>query len=301
MNFPKVSIIILNWNGLKDTIECLESLKKITYPNYEVIVVDNGSEGNDADVLEERYGDYIRLIRNKENLGFAGGNNVAMRMVRDRGIEYILILNNDVIVEKNFLEPLVESMLKDENIGIIGPANYDYYHPSKILSLGRKINYWKGSAIEVITSGEQKELDSLIGCCLLIKRGVIDKIGYFYEPYFLNFEETDFCLKAKKAGFKIMCEKKSKIWHKVGGVLNRTPILTNYYYYRNKLLFIKRNASFCIKYPFYFYYSLYLIYKIIEKLIKKEKLVAFAIRSALIDFWLGNFGKNQNYGKFKEI
>jgi len=291
VTYPKVSIIILNWNGLKDTIECLESLKKITYSNYEVILVDNGSKENDADVLEEKYKDYIQLIRNKENLGFTGGNNVAMRRVVERGINYVLILNNDVVVEKIFLEPLVEDMLKDEDIGIIGPANYDYYHPRKILSLGRKINFWRGSTIEVKSSRERNEVDSLVGCCLLIKREVVDKIDYFYEPYFLNFEETDFCLQARKTGFKIVCESKSKIWHKVGGVLSKTPALASYYYYRNKLLFMKRNAPFYIKYPFYFYFSVYLIFRFLEKFMGNDKEMAFSFINALTDFWQGNFGK----------
>lgn len=299
MNYPKVSIIVLNWNGLKDTIECLESLKKITYPNYEVIVVDNGSKGNDADVLEEKYGDYIELIRNRENLGFTGGNNVAMRTVVERGINYVLILNNDVVVEKNFLEPLIEDILRDENIGVIGPANYYYYEPQKILHSGGKINYWKGKAVGLNLLESSKELNSLAGCCLLIRKEVIDQIGYFYEPYFLNFEEVDYCLRAKKAGFKISYEPKSKVWHKTQATLDKIPAAQCYYFYRNKFLFIKRNAPFYIKYPFYFYYSLYLIFKFIEKLIRGDRLTAFSIRDALIDFWQGNFGEGNPIKKYE--
>jgi hypothetical protein len=291
MTYPKVSIIILNWNGLKDTIECLESLKKITYPNYEVIVVDNGSRGNDADILEEKYGDYIKVIRNKENLGFAGGNNIGIKYALKRGSEFFLILNNDVVVEKNFLEFLVEDLLENEKIGIIGPANYNYYRPEEIISLGRKINYWKGSAIDLYSPKNLTKIDSLVGCCLLFKKEVIDKIGFFYEPYFLNFEETEYCLRAKKVGFKIASQPNSKIWHKVGGVLNKTPALTNYYYYRNKLLFMKRNAPFYIKYPFYFYYSFYLIFRSIKSLIERNRTIAFSFINALTDFWRGNFGK----------
>jgi hypothetical protein len=289
--YPKVSIIILNWNGLKDTIECLESLKKINYPNYEVIVVDNGSEGNDADVLEERYGDYIRLIRNKENLGFAGGNNIGIKYSLEKGGEFFLILNNDVVVERNFLEPLVEDILKDEKIGIIGPVNYNYYQPSKIISAGRRINFWKGSNIEVFSLEEPTEVESLWGCCLLIKKDVIDKIGYFYEPYFLFFEETDYCLKARRAGFKIVCEPKSKIWHKVSSTLDKIPAATTYYFHRNKLLFITRNAPSYIKYLFLFYYSVYLVLRFFETLLRGEKTKAFAIGNALIDFWQKKFGK----------
>jgi hypothetical protein len=294
MIYPKVSIIILNWNGLKDTIECLESLKKITYPNYEVIVVDNGSPRNEGEILKEKYSDYIQVIRNQENLGFAAANNQGIQFAQKRGSQFFLILNNDVVVEKNFLEPLVENLLKDKKIGIGGAVNYDYYQPEKMLSLGRKINFWTGGSREINSPNGKKEIDSLVGCCLLIKKEVIEKIGYFYEPYFLNFEETDFCWRAKKAGFQIISEKRAKIWHKVGRSLNKTPFLTNYYYYRNKFLFIKRQAPFYIKYSFYFYYSLWLFFQFLKNLIKKKKKLAFSFLKALTDFWQKKFGK-KNY------
>ena len=294
--FPKVSIIILNWNGLKDTIECLESLRKITYPNYEVIVVDNGSEGNDADVLEEKYKDYIKVIRNKENLGFTGGNNVGIKYAMEKGSEFFLILNNDVVVKEDFLEPLVEDMLKDKKIGIIGPVSY-CYGSLELFSSGRKINYWKGNFKGIDLFQNKKEVDSLAGCCLLVKKEVVEKIGYFYEPYFLIFEETEYCLRAKRAGFKIVCEPRSKIWHKVGSTIRRFPASNAYYFYRNKLLFTKRNAPFYVKYLFYFYYSGYLFFRFIEELIKKENLIAFSIKDALVDFWKGNFGKRNSIEK----
>jgi len=302
MTYPKVSIVVLNWNGLKDAIECLESLKKITYPNYEMIVVDNGSEGNDADVLEKRYKDYIKVIRNKNNLGWAGGVNKGIEYAIANGSNLLLILNNDIVVGKNFLEPLVKDMLMDENIGIIGPANYCYYEPKKVFSSGQKISYWKGKVIELNLLGDSKEVDTLAGCCLLIKKEVIDKIGYFYEPYFLNLEETDYCARAGKTGFKTVCEPKSKVWHKIGATLGKIPASATYYFYRNKLLFTKRNAPFYIKYPFYFYASLYLVFRFIEELIKRDKMMTFAIKRALIDFWTGSFGKKnfiENIKKFK--
>jgi len=118
MNKPRISIIILNWNGLKYTVDCLESLKRITYPNYEIIVVDNNSGSNEADALEKKYKGYIRLIRNKENLGFAEGNNVAIREVIKEGkSDYIVLLNNDTIMTESFLDELAAVAEKDERIG----------------------------------------------------------------------------------------------------------------------------------------------------------------------------------------
>jgi len=267
---------------LKDTIDCLESLKKITYPNYEVIVVDNGSKGNDADVLEEKYGDYIKLIRNKENLGFTGGNNVGMKYAMGKKSEFLLILNNDVVVKEDFLEPLIEDMLKDPKIGIVGPLET------------RKLPFWRKNLREIFS---RKEINMLWGCCMLIRRELIEKIGCFYEPYFLCWEEVDYCVLAQRAGFKVISEPRSKIFHKVRSSLKKIPYAEAYYYYRNKLLFTKRNAPFYSKYFFYIYFDLYLFFRIVYGLLSKKKVMVLALKNALIDFWKGNFGKGKPIDK----
>jgi hypothetical protein len=134
---PKVSIIVLNWNGLEDTIECLESLRKITYPNYGVIVVDNGSEGNDVEVLKEKFGDYIHIIENDRNYGTAEGYNIGMRHAFESlASEYILLLNNDTVVDADFLIELVTVAERNGHIGMVGPVIYDYYDPTRVRSAG---------------------------------------------------------------------------------------------------------------------------------------------------------------------
>jgi len=182
MQHPKVSIIILNWNGLKDTIECLESLKKITYPNYEVIVVDNDSKGNDADILEERYKNYIRVIRNKENLGFAGGNNVAIRQVlKEEKSDYILLLNNDTIVEPNFLEELIKIALQDEKIAIIGSVIADHYI-KKITFTNSKIDKKLKAKAKLDYLNSKKdwwETDRVHGASMMINTNHLYSILYF--------------------------------------------------------------------------------------------------------------------------
>jgi hypothetical protein len=292
MNYPKVSIIILNWNGLKDTAECLESLKKNTYPNYEIIIVDNGSKNDQGAVLEEKYKGYIKVIKNKDNLGFAGGNNVGIKHAIDAGSEFILVLNNDVIVEKDFLRFLVEDLMKDKTAGIAGPVNYDYYNPQKIISMGRIMNFWSGNAVHIFRPVKNKsELDAIWGCCMLIKKDVFLKIGYFYEPYFLTFEEIDFCVKAKKQGFKIICNPMSKIWHKVSSTMGKVSTCGVYYGYRNKFLFIKRNYPFYFRWLFYLYYSAHVFLIFMKyKIVNNEKM-AFAVKTAMADSWQGNFGE----------
>jgi len=259
----KVSIIILNWNGLEDTIECLESLKKTTYPNYEVIVVDNGSRGNDAQVLGEKFGDYIHIIKNDKNYGYTGGNNIAIRHVLAHSEpDYLLILNNDIVVAPDFLDYLVEVAEGNGSIGIVGPKVYYYDYPGRIQSAGGKINMWKGITPHIgdweIESGQYntgRMVDHISGCCLLVKSEVIQKVGLFDESYFCYWDETDYCARAKKAGYKLSYAPRARIWHKV--LLNVKPWYRRlsrkdqtsmslhwiYYVTRNNIKFMKKYAT----------------------------------------------------------
>ena len=138
---PKVSIIILNWNSLDDTVHCLESLEKITYPNYDIIVVDNGSKGNDAEILREKFKGYIHIIENDKNYGFPEGCNIGMRYaLKNSAPDYILLLNNDTTVAPDFLAEMVKIAESDPLIGIAGPKIYFYHEPYKIQSVGLQID-----------------------------------------------------------------------------------------------------------------------------------------------------------------
>jgi len=286
---------MLNWNNYKDTKECMESLGQVTYPNYEVVVVDNCSADDSTRKIQKEFPDF-KYIYNKDNLGFTGGNNAGLKYATDGNSEFFLVLNNDIIVDKFFLGYLVEAMLEDKSIGIVGSLNYDYYEPEKIISAGRKMSYLNGNATHILEPADnQRELDAIWGCCMLIRREVFEKIGYFYEPYFFSFEEIDFCVKAKKEGFKIVCEPKSKIWHKVSNTIGKMSAFGVYYGYRNKLLFVKRNYPVYIKWPFYSYYIIYVFLKSIIYKIKGNKKMAFATKSALFDFINKKFGRNSAF------
>ena len=258
--YPKVSIIILNWNGLEDTIECLESLRKINYPNYEVIVVDNGSKGNDAQVLEEKFGDYIHLIRNDKNYGYTGGNNIAIRYVVNHSApDYFLILNNDTTVAPDFLGQLVEAAESDASIGIVGPKVYYYDFPNRIQSAGGKVNMRTGRTphigVKEIDAGQydtKREVDYLFGCCLLIKKEMIQKVDLFDESYFCYWDETDYCFRAREAGYKVVYIPEAKIWHKAPlklKVWDKTPTsgkasgFSDYYMARNNFKFMRKHAT----------------------------------------------------------
>ena len=120
MSFPRVSIITVNWNNYSDIAECLESLRKTTYPNFEVIVVDNASVGDDVSLLKQKYGDFIKLILNDRNSGFAGGCNLGIRDALSRGADYVVLLNNDTVVAPDVLDGLVSVAQSDHKVGIAG-------------------------------------------------------------------------------------------------------------------------------------------------------------------------------------
>ncbi len=251
MNYPKISITILNWNGLEDTTECLESLKKITYPNYAVIVVDNGSEGNDVEVLRQKFGDYIHIIENDKNYGFAEGNNIAIRWLLDNSKpDYFLLLNNDTVVAPEFLTELVQVADSSPSIGIAGPKVYFYSDPRKLQFTRAKIELWKGRVVSIgrgeIDSGQYEnieETDYCSGECFLIKREVIQRIGMLDVSYFAYWEETDYCQRAKGEGFQLVYCPQAKVWHKVSSSTQKIGGFREYYMTRNRFRFMKRHSN----------------------------------------------------------
>ncbi len=250
MTEPRVSIIILNWNGLEDTIECLESLKQITYPNYDVIVVDNGSAGNDAEALNERFGQYIHVIENDRNYGFAEGNNIAIGHALASGADYVLLLNNDTVVDACFLSELVDVAESESSIAIVGAKTYLYDDPNRIQLAWIKMSLWRGRAFHIgsmeIDRGQYDtitEVDCVQGSCFLVKRQAVEKLGLLDARYFYLWEEADYCFRAKRAGYKVVYAPGAKIWHKVSRAGRKSMSFYQYYFTRNGFWFMKRHAT----------------------------------------------------------
>lgn len=247
-NSPKVTVVILNWNGKKDTVECLESLKQITYPNYEILLVDNGSTDGSTEFFRE-YCPEIEVIESEKNLGFTGGCNIGIKKAISSSADYILLLNNDVAVEPDFLDELVSVAKKNENVGILG-TKINYYDASEqIWAAGGFINYWiclvaYHGMNEPNTEkySYEKDVDFVSGCAMLIRAEVFQKTGLLDEKYFAYFEDVDICLMARKNGYGIRYVPSAKIYHKVsrtsGGALSPFSL---YYNTRNKLLFLRKH------------------------------------------------------------
>jgi GT2 family glycosyltransferase len=219
-NHPRVSIVTLNWNTLADTVECLESLQKVTYPNFEVIVVDNGSEGNEGQIVAERFGPFVRLIQNEINHGFARGCNIGMTDALDRGTDYCLLLNNDTIVAPDFLDRMMEVVLSDSRIGIAGGKIYTYADPERIwfagglVKIGNERIDFRQAVKDEGQYEEVVECGWIIGCLMLLSREVLEDVGMFDEKYFFGGEDLDLCMRAEKQGYRIVWAPHSKIWHK---------------------------------------------------------------------------------------
>jgi GT2 family glycosyltransferase/ubiquinone/menaquinone biosynthesis C-methylase UbiE len=290
-SLPRISIIILNWNGINDTFECLDSLKKLDYPNFETIVVDNGSANDEADRLEKNYGGFIKIIRSKKNLGFAGGNNVAIRRIlREKTSDYMLLLNNDTVVRPDFLTIMANIAQTDSRVGIVGAYNYYYRQPDRLWYGPGKVNLWIGRVDNAGVAGEKNrviETDDVAGSSLLIKSDVVRKIGLIDEMFFCFFEETDWCMRVKKSGFKVVASPQAVILHKVGSSLPTYGRNTTYYFNRNRIIFEKRYASFWQYLAFSIYNLLYFIplktiqYSLIS--LSKRENVFFAFARGVVD------------------
>lgn len=244
-----VSILIVNWNSIENLKECLDSLFKIDYLNYEVILVDNGSTDDSVSWVEKNYPEVVIAKANK-NLGFAGGNNFGLKYCKGK---YILFLNNDTIVTKDFLRSLVEFMEKEDKVAVVQPTIL-FHRPGtplnkKINSVGSflvksgflyHLNY--GKKFEQKDYEDSYEIYSAYGACFLARKSIIDKLGLFDTDYFAYFEETDFCHRVWLSGFKVMIYTKALIYHKGAKTAQKLPSsFIQYHSFKNRLYTYLKN------------------------------------------------------------
>lgn len=246
-SYPLVSIVTINYKQSGVTNELLASLDKITYPSYEVIVVDNGSGGGDADKIDLSHRS-VRLIRSSTNLGFAGGNNLGIKDARGK---YILLLNNDTEVAPGFLEPMVELLEGNSSIGAVSPKIKFYYQPNTIQYAGfTAMNPFtlRMSAIgsHQVDTGEfdaTRPTHFAHGCAMMVPRSVIDDVGLMPEMYFLYYEEHDWSKMILRAGYSIYYQPQSVVLHKESISVSKASPLKTYYINRNRILFMRRNLG----------------------------------------------------------
>jgi len=301
-----IVISLLNFNGLKNTLACLESLRNIKIDDFKltIVAVDNRSR-EEFDLKSGSLGDIpFVVIKNSKNLGFSGGNNVAIKYALENGADYVLILNNDTYADKDFLTELLKAAAKDSNIGILVPKIYFApgfeFHKDRYLKAEKGKVFWYAGGkmdwnnvighnrgVDKVDKGQfdtAQETELATGCCMLIRKEVFENAGLFDDKYFLYYEDSDLSMRAKSKGFKIMYVPSSIIWHKNAGSAGGSgSVLQDYYITRNRMMFGIKYAPLKSK--------LSLIKESLRLLLKGR----YWQKRGIIDFYLCRFGK----GTFK--
>jgi GT2 family glycosyltransferase len=243
---PLVYIIILNWNGWQDTLACVESCHKLTWPNFRILVVDNASTDGSEENLRQNLVD-VEIIQSGANLGFAGGNNIGIRRALGCGADYVWLLNNDTVAEPQALSKLVEALESDQGVAMAGSKIYYFDDPRRIWSAAGS---WRKGWLALRQKGG-KQLDrgqfdasctvwSISGCSLLVRAAAIEKIGLMDEKYFLYWEDTEWCARARASRYDLLYVSNSHIWHKVSASTRQGSFEQFYYYNRNGFYFLRQ-------------------------------------------------------------
>lgn len=251
MTSNKILIILLNWNGKKDTLECLDSLQKVNYPHFTTIVIDNGSSDDSVITIRNAFPS-IPIFETKENLGFAGGNNVGIAWGLKKDYEWILLLNNDTTVAPDFLNGFLDAAKQEPKAKILGAKIYRSSKQNEIDHLGGIWNP-KIAEFESLHSGQiddkisfesMKKVDYVCGAALFMHRSVPETIGLLEPKYFLFWEETDFCCRAKRCNLEVWTAPQAKVWHKVSSSFTGGKPQMHYFWWRSRLLWMERNCLF---------------------------------------------------------
>lgn len=218
---PLVYIILVNWNGKRDTLECLDSLAGVSYPHVRVLVVDNASSDGSAQEIRERHPG-VTVLEQHTNLRFAGGNNAGMKYALAHGAELLCLLNNDTTVAKDFLTHLVSRLRSNGSTGMVAPKIFYHDDPRRIWFAGGEISMWTGTmrhtGIRELDDGRfdtSREIDYATGCCILTSKEVVGKAGMLDEAFFMYGEDADWSMRVRRAGYAIVYEPKARVWHKL--------------------------------------------------------------------------------------
>ena len=256
----KVNVVILNWNRKDVLLECLKAVYELDYPLYEVIVVDNASTDGSVEAVKQNFPDVV-LIENDKNYGAIGGKNIGLRKALESPVDYIYMVDNDIIGAKDSLSKLVEVAESDPNVGMVGAMMYDLSKPDIILSAGGIIDYTenvsrgRGDAQKDVGQFNKVEpVDYLWGGALLARKKVLQEVGLF-DPGYVGywFEDTDLSVRVRKAGYQILFCPFAKVWHKPHATVEQFSFRKKYLATRNAIRFMKKHAPLhgWIKYLFF--------------------------------------------------
>jgi hypothetical protein len=302
MSSPKVSIVLLNCNRNVDTLDCIRSLKD-TEEKFQIILVDNGSQPNPEHLYEERHPDAI-FLRNEENAGTPIGNNVGIRYALDHGADYVMMLNNDTTVDKNFLKPLVAAMEQDKRIGVAGGKIYYHSDPKRIWFAGGKFNRLTARVEHVGLLKYDHELasihsdnDFISGCFSMFRSSVLREVGLLDERFFAYMEDVDLNMRIKNAGYKLAYIPEAFIYHKVSTTIKVDSPFYLYFNMRNRLIMLKKHNSAMELLAAVPYLSFYYARQVLRLALKHRhwkgvKAVMWGIADGLLGY-IGRMGKGR--------
>jgi len=290
--------IIVNWNLATETIPCIESLLAAGAPAGQIVVVDNGSQDDSVERLAQYFGEQIVLLSHPTNLGFAGGNNIGIQYALDAGAEWVLLVNNDTVVAPTFLHELMKAVDEHPTHPIIGPLILYFAEPERIWSLGDRLipgtlitrRLWHDAPIPDPLA-PFIEVDFLNACCMLIHRTVLAQIGLLNANYFMYAEDVDFCWRARRAGLKLGCATKARIWHKVSRSTGVYHPQARYWRISNQIMVYRAHARRW-QVPLMFGFTLVRSLKLaaIDLLQKRTTLAAHTLRAWADGWWKDGIG-----------
>jgi GT2 family glycosyltransferase len=248
-NVPKVCAVVITYNQREQALACLRTLSGVTYTAWTVLLVDNGSTDGTAEVVAKSF-PHVHMLRLGKNQGYVGGTNHGVARALAGGADYILLLNDDVWVPPEAPSTLVAAAEADLQTAVVGPKVYCLDEPQRIQSAGGAID-WRTACSQLIGQGEldqgqydcSRDVEFVSGCAMLIRAQAWYAVGGFDPAYFLYYEEVDWCLRARQAGWKVTYIPWTAVWHADRTSTKAELGLVTYYTIRNRLLLAKRHAA----------------------------------------------------------
>ena len=289
-----ILVVMINYNSSEHTLEAVKALSKQTIDSFDLVIIDNNSKDSEKKVLMgNKFDNNVEVIYAEQNYGFAGGNNIILQSKKILSYKNILLMNNDVWVDSDFLELILKGADRYPN-AILCPQIIDYYNRNTILYAGGDIKKYKGAVTiwgageKVGTHEEDKKITFAHGCCMFIPVSVLKKIGGMREDYFLYYEDTDYSKKILDNGYDMWYLHDAKLYHKESVSTGLYSMNYQYYFSRGRLLFVKYNIEGGVKFFAYVYTFAFLIRAILEG--------NFTIKGCMlgvIDFFKGCVGKKK--------
>ena len=291
---PNVGIVISNYNGWQDTVQCLESLQKQTYRNFEIILLDDASTNVSVQQLQKHLTENTVFLPQEANSGFAAVNNVGMRRALADGCDWVLLLNNDTVVAPDFLETLLRETpagaVSCPKMLFLDPPDEIWFAGGELDRATGKVKHLGGHEKDGPAFAEKKQVSFITFCCVLLPRQVVEEVGFLDETLFMYCEDVDYCIRLADAGVPLWLLPDARIWHKAGG--SAGGMLSVYYITRNTLyLTCKGKSALQIRARTLPVLISGAARYALTKLLGRKKGRSYGAFRGALDFWRGRMGR----------